>query len=279
MTSLFLLIITTGLVVPTSWAQGTAATMRESNNSDHTSSSGTRKAAGGDGLVSDGEVDGLIQWLKSGDQFAKTEALFKLGRSKNPRALQPMAQMLADKDSEVRNAAIRALGSLGDDEAIPILTSALDTERESVNKFALVSSLLELGADESKLQPHIAALIRSGDNGAWLTTRLQNQQIKQTLLRNVEATATDGKTAGARVKSAAILIRFYGKSPKKFRSAFVEAMESDDDDSKQYAIQGLKDIGDAEAVRVLKKALKRERGNARGFVEEALKNLGEKERE
>ncbi len=85
-----------------------------------------------DQLVKAGKeaVQPLIDALK--DEHAKYYAIRALGEIKDERAIEPLANILLDKNYGPRRYAAIALGSIRSPKAIPPLQKALNDEKEFV---------------------------------------------------------------------------------------------------------------------------------------------------
>jgi HEAT repeat protein len=62
---------------------------------------------------------------RSKDTAARLEAARRLGESRDPNALEPLAKALEDSNKWVRWAALEALGELGDRRAVPVILQFL----------------------------------------------------------------------------------------------------------------------------------------------------------
>jgi len=75
-----------------------------------------------------GQLDGvslLIDHLKSPDSHVRSEAARALGKSKDPRAVEPLIATLEDTDFDAAYVAALALGNIGDPRAVKPLIAAL----------------------------------------------------------------------------------------------------------------------------------------------------------
>ncbi len=69
-------------------------------------------------------VDGLVDAVRGDGAYLRGLATDALGRLRDPRDLEKLTALLADSDGEVREAAARALVSIGDARAVPSLLAA-----------------------------------------------------------------------------------------------------------------------------------------------------------
>jgi len=81
-------------------------------------------------------VEPLIQVLKDKDRDGRLTAARVLGVIGDTRAVEPLIQLLRDEDRGVRMSAARALGKIGDERAVEPLTDALEDEDSLVQKTA-----------------------------------------------------------------------------------------------------------------------------------------------
>ncbi len=103
-----------------------------------------------------GEFESLLQALQGSDSYERHRAAIGLGRSGNPRAVDPLIRALADQDPFVRSFAATALGNLGDRRAVPSLIKAL-ADREMIVRRAAVAALGGL-KDKDAVEPLIQKL-------------------------------------------------------------------------------------------------------------------------
>lgn len=96
-------------------------------------------SAAADGQASD-EFESLLKALQGSDAYERHRAAIALGRSGNPKAVDPLVAALADQDPFVRSFAATALGNLGDRRAVPPLIKAL-TDKEMIVRRAAVTAL------------------------------------------------------------------------------------------------------------------------------------------
>ena len=92
-----------------------------------------------------GSIEALADILREKDVEMKKAAVEALGKSKNPKAVKHLLPMIEDK--EVRLVAIWALGNIGDKSAIAGLTNVLDDEDEYIRHNA-AQSLKKIGSAE-----------------------------------------------------------------------------------------------------------------------------------
>jgi HEAT repeat protein len=101
-------------------------------------------------------VEGLIKALEHKDPNVRKAAAKALGRIGDKRAVEPLIKALSDSDWEVRAAAAKALGKLGDLRAVEPLITALKDETIAVRECA-AEALGKIG-DSRAVEPLISAL-------------------------------------------------------------------------------------------------------------------------
>ena len=72
-------------------------------------------------------IDGYLQALSNPDPGARQDAVDKLGRLKDGRAVEPLIKVLEDKDEKVRAMAVRSLALIGDAKAVEPLRQFAET--------------------------------------------------------------------------------------------------------------------------------------------------------
>jgi HEAT repeat protein len=117
--------------------------------------------------MEDGELARYLQMLASGDEKSREAAALALGRS-GPESIEPLADMLAVDDPDIRWWAARGLAEVGGDEVIQPLTGVLCDPDPDVRACAALGlgrigaaraapALAEKLADESAFVASIAA--------------------------------------------------------------------------------------------------------------------------
>jgi len=97
-------------------------------------------------------VDGLVHSLhNSTDPNVRQYAAYLLGKTKNPRAIQPLVEALGDFDKSVREQSM-----LADEKAIKPLIQALKDNRDHV-RYMATKGLREIG-DSDAVDPMIILL-------------------------------------------------------------------------------------------------------------------------
>jgi len=110
-------------------------------------------------------VDYLIKVLGEGGSDLKEAAARELGHLGDLRAVEPLTKALEDLNAKVRRAAAMALGELRDARAFDAIVKRLADEDADVSREG-AWALLEL-ADRHAVEPLIAVLGIRGDNKLW----------------------------------------------------------------------------------------------------------------
>ena len=88
----------------------------------------------------------LLPLLRDKSQFVRRETAYALGKLQNENAVQPLIQLYQkDKTVEVKNAAIIALGEIGDASAIDFLTKIFAQKPKDDNEFERRSAARLIG--------------------------------------------------------------------------------------------------------------------------------------
>lgn len=95
--------------------------------------------------------------LNDPDAMVRAQAAVKLGKSKDPDAVQFLVQALTDRDEEVRRATIEALGEIGDRSVAPKAIDVLVRD-ESPNVRRAAAVLLGKLGDRSAIVALIEAV-------------------------------------------------------------------------------------------------------------------------
>ncbi|MEN6443843.1 MAG: HEAT repeat domain-containing protein [Methanoregula sp.] len=114
-------------------------------------------------------LDGMIDALRnSTDPQVRQYAAYLLGTAKNPRAIQPLIEALADFDKSVREQATLALSTLGKAAIEPL--SAAMKEPKWETRYRAAEALGKI-ADDKAVQPLIQALNDSRDHVRYMAAK------------------------------------------------------------------------------------------------------------
>jgi HEAT repeat protein len=114
-------------------------------------------------------LEGMARALRnSTDPQVRQYAAYLLGQAKNPRAIQPLIEALADFDKSVREQATLALSSIGK-SAIEPLAGAMK-EKKWETRYRAAEALGKI-ADEKAVQPLIQALKDNRDHVRYMAAK------------------------------------------------------------------------------------------------------------
>lgn len=114
-------------------------------------------------------IQGLIHTLSdSTDPQVRQYAAYLLGQAKNPRAIQPLIEAMADFDKSVREQATLALSNIGK-TAVGQLSDAMK-EPKWETRYRAAEALGKI-ADEKAVQPLIKALSDSRDHVRYMAAK------------------------------------------------------------------------------------------------------------
>jgi len=111
----------------------------------------------------DAAIKSKMEAIARDDSSYRTRAtaLQSLGRMKSPNAYEVLtaAVNVDSPDGVLRNAALRAFGSLGDDKAVPLLRDWTAPGKDIDSREAAISSLARLQKDNKEITNQIAAFL------------------------------------------------------------------------------------------------------------------------
>ncbi len=114
-------------------------------------------------------IDGLVKELHNNiDPLVRQYAAYLLGNAKNPRAIQPLVESLADFDKSVREQATIALTTIGK-AAIEPLTKAMK-EPKWETRYRAAEALGKI-ADEKGVKPLVQALKDQEDHVRYMAAK------------------------------------------------------------------------------------------------------------
>jgi len=106
--------------------------------------------------IEKGGLESMVKALRnSTDPQVRQYAAYLLGEAKNPRAIQPLIEALADFDKSVREQATLALSSIGKAAVEPLAAAMKEPKWET--RYRAAEALGKI-ADEKAVKPLIAAL-------------------------------------------------------------------------------------------------------------------------
>lgn len=128
------------------------------------------------------ELESLFKDLDSDDVAVRRSAVFKLGETKNPDAMEGLVKALHDQDDTIRANAARGLGKINNENAVDSLIEALDDSNIRVKQNAAwaLGKFKAKGAVKKLIQlvnPEYAIFTTHGDVGGG--DIIQNDEMKQ----------------------------------------------------------------------------------------------------
>jgi len=212
-----------------------------------------------------GNADVLITRLRSRNPETRYTAAEALGELHDPRAVEPLAAILADGESGVRWKAAESLGKMGD-AAVEPLISSLSDENEDVRWMAALA-LGEIGNPQA-VQPLLDLL---NDRDPYVRSRAAIALGKigepaEDALREALLSGNDNLRWGAALA--------FGKigSPSAV-AALIGALQDPDEHVRSRAAEALGEIGDP-AVQPLIAAFQNEDSAYRTMIAKAFRAIG-----
>jgi HEAT repeat protein len=175
-------------------------------------------------------LEGMIHALRnSTDPQVRQYAAYLLGQAKNPRAIQPLIEALADFDKSVRQQATLALSSIGK-AAIEPLAAAMK-EKKWETRYRAVEALGKI-ADEKAVQPLIKALKDNRDHVRYMAAKGLREFGDSDATEPMVILLKD-ENKYVRMMAATVLGTIGGK---KVHTALKNALESEEDEKVKEAI-------------------------------------------
>jgi HEAT repeat protein len=114
-------------------------------------------------------IEGLAYSLKdSTDPKVRQYAAYLLGKTQNPRAIQPLVEALGDFDKSVRSQAMTALVTIGKTAVEPLSSAMKEPKWET--RYRAVEALGKI-ADERAVKPLIQALKDNRDHVRYMAVK------------------------------------------------------------------------------------------------------------
>lgn len=114
-------------------------------------------------------LDGMVHALRdSTDPNVRQYAAYLLGKAKNPRAIQPLVEALADYDKAVREQAMRALSAIGKAAVEPLAAAMKEPKWET--RYRAAEALGKI-ADDKAVKPLIQALNDNRDHVRYMAAK------------------------------------------------------------------------------------------------------------
>jgi HEAT repeat protein len=179
------------------------------------------------------EKQGLSDLVKAlhehTDPQVRQYAAYLLGQTKNPRAIQPLIESLADFDKSVREQATLALSTIGKSAIEPLAEAMNEPKWET--RYRAAEALGRI-ADEKAVQPLVRGLKDSRDHVRYMAAKglhsIGNSGAAEPLIILLK-----DENIYVRLMAVHALGTLGGK---KVRSALKEALESEQDEKVKAAI-------------------------------------------
>jgi HEAT repeat protein len=187
------------------------------------------KPEGAEGL----EKQGLSELIKAlhehTDPQVRQYAAYLLGQAKNPRAIQPLIEALADFDKSVREQAMLALSSIGKAAIEPLAEAMKEPKWET--RFRAAEALGKI-ADEKAVQPLIQGLKDNRDHVRYMAAKGLHELGDSGAAEPLIILLKD-ENIYVRLMAVHALGALGGK---KVKAALKKALESEQDEKVQAAI-------------------------------------------
>jgi hypothetical protein len=86
-----------------------------------------------------------LHQLKSEDIKTLIKAARKLGKSKNPKAVEPLIALLKNNEPDLQRALAEALGNIGDKRAVESLITLFKNNKDKLIKTTVARALINIG--------------------------------------------------------------------------------------------------------------------------------------
>ena len=132
-------------------------------------------------------IESLIKDISNSDITVRRSAVFKLGESKDPKALEGLVKALSDSDDTIRANAARGLGKINNSQAVDPLIKALDDPNIRVKQnaaWALGKYKAKNAVDKliTLVNPQFAIFTAHGDVGEGQI--VQSEELKAQAVPN-----------------------------------------------------------------------------------------------
>lgn len=218
-------------------------------------------------------VEPLVQLLGDKEETVQLEAVSALGALADARALKPLLLTLRKPDAgvQVRARAARAIGKLGDKRAAPYLVESLADADDQV-RAAVVSGLGQLG-DAKFLEPLLKMLKDSDERVRWETAdalgRLGDKRALEPLLQTF---ANPKEAAKTRMGAGDAIGRL---GDRRAVAPLAALLADPTTEVRRGAVVGLGQLGDAAILPRLVETLRDADYWVRADAAEALSRLGD----
>lgn len=216
-------------------------------------------------------VEPLLRLLKNTDNFFRANVVTTLGCLNDKRAVKPLTVILLEDNCEkIRQNAAKALGNLGDEDAVDSLVESLKDDDELVKENA-IEALLELG-DERVIETMIT-LLKSENMKIKINIIEKFRRLRDKLV--VEPLIAELGDSNTHIKHR--IINALGHIGDKCAvKPIIKELEEGEEQNKVEAIVALGNIGDKQAVLPLIDILKDQDERIMFYAIESLEKIGDK---
>ena len=151
-------------------------------------------------------LDLLVKKIDTGEMLEKIRALYTIAELKGPKIIEHLGKAVRDSSEDVRAAAVRALGSTGDVNALPHLIEALK-DTSSIVVRAAVEAISNF--KDPSILGHLMKALKNPDHGV--------------VERAIEAV---GRFGDKRCEEA--MLHFAAKGNSRMRSLAIKALAAMD---------------------------------------------------
>ncbi|RKY29568.1 MAG: hypothetical protein DRP68_07185, partial [Candidatus Omnitrophota bacterium] len=209
----------------------------------------------------------LIEALKDKDSNVRKAAVEALGKIDSKKAVPPLIEALKDENWDVRSTAAEVLGKIGSQEAIPHLIETLKNENNYV-RYKAAEALVKIGP------PAIFSLIEALKHEYWYVRQaavyalggIGSQKAVPPLIEALKDEDWHVRLIAAKALG--------GISSEKAILHLIEALKDENNYVRQVAAEALGKIGAQEAIPYLIEVLKDESWDVRKAAAEALRKIG-----
>ena len=175
-------------------------------------------------------LDGMVHALRdSTDPNVRQYAAYLLGEAKNPRAIQPLVEALADFDKAVREQAMLALSAIGKAAVEPLAAAMKEPKWET--RYRAAEALGKI-ADEKAVKPLIQGLKDNRDHVRYMAAKGLRVLGDSDALAPMIILLKD-ENRFVRMMAVRALSAIWGN---KVNDALAQALETETDDKVKEAI-------------------------------------------
>ena len=195
------------------------------------------------GIDAIGTLEGVLAERSAGSLTRRVSAVWSLSRIDKEASLRPLRAALADPAAEVRVAATRSLGTLGDHQAMPQLIGLLSGDKSSAVRRGAATALGRIletsgvsGAASTRAPTVASLLAASGRSGI---DRFEEHALLYAVIRTNDAAATRPLLADRRpaIRRAALVALDQMSDGGLTRELVVPLLDTDDPGLQQAALE------------------------------------------